>query len=47
MRFICIEPWHSIPSEDNSPIEWEKKPCAASLAPDEMWQTTLNVTFER
>ena len=47
MRFICIEPWHSIPSEDNGPIEWEKKPCAASLAPNEMWQTTLNMTFER
>ena len=47
MRFICIEPWHSIPGEDNGPIEWEKKPCAASLAPNEMWQTTLNMTFER
>lgn len=31
MRFICVEPWHSIPGEDDGPIEWEQKPCAAAL----------------
>ena len=35
MRFICVEPWHSIPGEDNGPIEWAQKPCAASLEPDD------------
>ena len=26
MRFICVEPWHSIPGEDDGPIEWAQKP---------------------
>ena len=47
MRFICVEPWHSIPGEDDGPIEWAQKPCAASLEPDEVWQTALDMAFER
>lgn len=47
MRFICVEPWHSIPGEDGGPIEWEQKPCAASLEAGESWQTTLDMAFER
>lgn len=47
MRFICVEPWHSIPGEDDGPIEWEQKPCAASLEAGESWQTTLDMAFER
>ncbi|MEE0400977.1 MAG: aldose 1-epimerase family protein [Christensenellales bacterium] len=47
MRFICVEPWHSIPGEDHGPIEWAQKPCAASLEPDEVWQTALDMAFER
>ena len=47
MRFICVEPWHSIPGEDNGPIEWAQKPCAASLEPGEVWQTALDMAFER
>ena len=23
LHFICIEPWHSLPGEENGPIEWE------------------------
>ena len=47
MRFICVEPWHSIPGEDDGPIEWAQKPCAASLEPGESWQTALDMAFER
>ena len=36
-----------IPGEDDGPIEWEQKPCAASLEPDEVWQTALDMAFER
>ena len=36
-----------IPGEDDGPIEWEQKPCAASLEAGESWQTTLDMAFER
>ena len=47
VRFVCIEPWHSLPGEENGPIEWEQRPCAASLAQGETWSTTLCTTFDR
>ena len=24
LHFICIEPWHSLPGEENGPIDWER-----------------------
>ena len=45
--FICIEPWHSLPGEENGPIDWEQRPCAASLKRGESWSTTLSTTFVR
>ena len=47
VRFVCIEPWQSLPGEENGPIEWEQRPCAASLAKGETWSTTLCTTFDR
>lgn len=47
LRFVCIEPWHSLPGEENGPLEWERRPCAASLAAGESWSTTLSTTFDR
>ena len=47
MRFVCIEPWNCLPSEENGPLEWEQKPCATRLAPGESWQTELVSTFDR
>lgn len=47
LRFVCIEPWHCLPGEENGPLLWEDKPCAASLAPGESWETTLRTSFER
>ena len=46
-RFVCIEPWHSIPSAENSDHKWEHKPAAATIAPGEHWETTLSMTFQR
>lgn len=46
-RFVCIEPWHSLPGEENGPLTWENRPCAAALHPGETWSTTLCTTFER
>ena len=47
LHFICIEPWHSLPGEENGPLEWEQRPCAASLKRGESWSTTLSTTFVR
>ncbi len=46
-RFICIEPWHSLPSWENGSKNWNEKPAAAILAPGESWQTTLKMQFKR
>ena len=46
-KFVCIEPWHSIPSAKDSDHKWEHKPAAATIAPGENWSTTLSMTFQR
>lgn len=46
-KFVCIEPWHSIPSAVDSDHKWEHKPAAAAIAPGETWSTTLSMTFQR
>ena len=46
-KFVCIEPWQSIPSAENSDHKWENKPAAAIIEPGESWSTTLSMTFQR
>ncbi len=46
-RFVCIEPWHSLPSWENGSKNWEEKPAAATLQPGESWSTTLRTRFVR
>ncbi len=46
-QFVCIEPWHSLPSWENGSKRWEEKPAAAVLQPDELWETTLTMEFVR
>ncbi|MBE6943598.1 MAG: aldose 1-epimerase family protein [Ruminococcaceae bacterium] len=43
-RFVCIEPWQSIPTPDT---EWDDKPAAACLQPGESYKTTMKTTFQR
>lgn len=45
LRYVCIEPWHSLPDAADAPGDWAAKPCAAQLAPGESWQTSLPMTF--
>ena len=47
LRFVCIEPWHSLPGEEDGPLAWDERPCAASLSRGESWSTTLSTTFTR
>lgn len=46
-RFVCIEPWESLPSWEGSTSKWEDKPAAAVLNPGEAWSTTMSVSFVR
>ena len=46
-RFVCIEPWQSLPGEENGSLVWEDRACAAILTPGESWSTTLCTTFDR
>ncbi len=47
LKFLCIEPWHSIPSSDTDSPLWEDKASAAILAPDEVFETDLEMIFDR
>ena len=46
-QFLCIEPWHSLPSPEGGSIKWEEKAAAAVLASGEAWSTTLSPSFVR
>lgn len=46
-KFICIEPWNSLPSPAAGGTDWYEKPAAAILAPGETWDTTLSTSFVR
>jgi aldose 1-epimerase len=46
-KFVCIEPWHSLPSPINGSYKWTEKPAAAVLAPGFNWSTTLSIQFIR
>ena len=46
-QFVCIEPWHSLPSPEGGSTRWEEKPAAAILAPGEGWSCTLSTSFVR
>ena len=46
-RFLCIEPWESLPSAEGSSHSWEEKPAAAILDPGDAWSTTMSVSFVR
>lgn len=46
-KFVCIEPWYSLPSPENGSRKWEEKPAAAILSPGEAWTCTLSTSFVR
>ena len=46
-QFLCIEPWHSLPSPEGGSIKWEEKAATAVLASGEAWSTTLSTSFVR
>ena len=46
-KFICIEPWNSLPSPAHGGTDWDEKPAAAILEPGATWDTTLSMSFVR
>lgn len=46
-KFVCIEPWHSLPSHEEDSCDWEQKAAAARIAPGESWSTTMKTAFLR
>lgn len=46
-RFVCIEPWRSLPGAEGASQEWAARPAAAVLAPGEAYETTLTTEFDR
>ena len=46
-QYVCIEPWHSLPSFADDGDAWEQRACAARLSPGEHWETCLTMRFKR
>ena len=46
-EFLCIEPWHSLPSTEDGTYAWEEKAAAAVVHPGESWSTTMKISFIR
>lgn len=46
-KFVCIEPWESLPSPEKGSTDWLQKPAAAILAPGQSRDTTLRTEFVR
>ena len=46
-KFVCIEPWNSLPSPEEGSYDWDEKPAAAIIAPGDSWSTTLSTAFVR
>ena len=45
--FLCIEPWHSVPSYENGSLDWEEKAATTRLSPGESWSTSMRTSFVR
>ena len=44
-KFVCIEPWMSLPSPENGSSRLEEKPAAFVLAPGQSQSVTLSMEF--
>lgn len=47
MRFVCIEPWMSLPAAETDSIDWSDRAAAAVLAPGDSWHADLRMRFVR
>lgn len=47
LRFLCIEPWRSLPDLADASGDWNDKACADEIAPGADWHTNLDMDFNR
>ena len=47
VRFVCIEPWHSLTGAETDTQELSDRAAAKILARGEQFSTTLSTTFDR
>lgn len=47
LRFLCIEPWHTLPDPETASGRWADKRPAITLVPGSEWSTELKVEFAR
>lgn len=47
MRFVCVEPWQSLPAAETDSSEWNDHAAAACLKPGESYTTKLKTTVRR
>lgn len=46
-KFVCIEPWNSLPGPEEGGSKWDDRPAAAAVEPGESWSTCLTTHFVR
>ncbi len=46
LKFLCVEPWHTLPDEENTSGVWADKKPAITLKPEEKFNTCMPMTFE-
>ena len=47
VRFVCIEPWCTLPGQEGMSLDLADRPAAAILQPGEQHSTVLNIDFAR
>lgn len=47
LRFICIEPWKSLPDYADASGVWDEKQPGVTLQPAQSWSTELQMSFAR
>ncbi len=45
LRFLCIEPWHTLPDYANAPKEWTKKENQLHITSNETFDSSISMSF--
>lgn len=46
-RFVCIEPWMSLPGTEDGSSDWSRKAAAAEIQPGQSWSVDMKLRFVR
>ncbi len=45
LKFVCIEPWHTLPDFKGAPTEWTKKENLLKLSPNATFNSEISMSF--